>query len=261
MIEEKKKSKFFPTFVLLLGVIFIGVGVAWQLGYLDSFLIQIHLKEDNKKSNNRVDNTNSATIEEGSLDITSQQVVSLYNEVSNTKSKNYDYYYFQQDKLLVENMDNQFRLLLAFNNTLSTEETRTNEEMQKAYTNLFGAIEYKPETFDANCIEYTYDDKSLIYTHQQNAATCPSSGCNSKKEEILSAYQYADRIEITTAVAFVNTCELKYYTDYKYTNMVFDGKEYTKGILNTNKDKFDHYIYTFTLNNGKYVFTGVEKEA
>lgn len=263
-MEDKKKSKAFPIFVLLLGIIFVGLGVVCQLGYLDPVLENIGLKEKNTNSksdgNNKIDNTNSTTIEEGNLDVTNEQVVTLYNKISNTKSKDYDNYYYMQDKLLVENMDNKFRLLLAFNHITSTEDTRTNEEMQNAYADLFGNLEYKAEAFDSNCREYTYDEKTLLYAPSSKASTCPNGGCNSKKEEIISAYQYADRIEITTAVAFMNTCELKYYKDYKYSNVVLEGQEYAKGILNTHKDKFDHFIYTFSLKEGKYVFVGVEKE-
>ncbi len=260
MIEEKKKSKAFPIFVLFLGIVLIALGVVCQLGYLDPVLEQIGLKEASKEENNNTgENTNSTTIEEGSLEVNNEQVVSLYNKVNQTASQNYSDYYFKQDKLLVENMDNQFRLLLAFNNTTSQETTRSDEEMQNAYRDVFGEIEYQPETFDANCIEYTYDAATLTYTQEQDTTVCPSTGCNSKREEILSAYQYADRIEITTVVAFVNTCELKYYKDYEYSDMVFDGQEYSTGILTTNQDKFDHYVYTFTLTDGKYVFTGVAK--
>lgn len=257
-MEDKKKSKAFPTFVLLLGILFVGLGVVCQLGYLDPVLESIGLKEVKNNNNDKVDNTNSTTIEEGSLDITSEQILTLYNKVSNTKSKDYNNYYFMQDKLLVENMDNKFRLLLAFNSINDTQQGLTNDKMKEAYANIFGDLEYKAESFDSNCIEYTYDDKTLMYT-ASSSTTC-SSGCNSKQEEILSAYQYADRIEITTVVAFINTCELKYYKDYKYSNTVLEGVEYSKGILNNNKDKFDRYIYTFTLKDGKYIFTGVAKE-
>lgn len=260
MIEEKKKSKAFPIFVLFLGIVLIGLGVVCQLGYLDPVLEKIGLKEASTEENkNTEENTNNPTIEEGSLEVDNEQVLALYNKVSQTTSQNYSDYYFKQDKLLVENMDNKFRLLLAFHNTTSTETTRSDEEMQNAYRDLFGEVEYKPENFDVNCVEYTYDTNTLTYTQEGDATTCPSTGCNSRREEILSAYQYADRIEITTVVAFINTCELKYYKDYEYSDMVFDGKEYSNGILTTNQDKFDHYVYTFTLNDGKYIFTGVAK--
>lgn len=261
MIEDKKKSKAFPTFVLLLAIILIGLGVACQFGYLDPVLEKIGLKEKTtKKSTNKETTNNNSTIEEGALDISSEQVTNLYKKVSNTTSKKYSTYYFEQDKLLVENMDNAFRLMLAFNNTVSTSDTdsRTDEQMKTSYSDLFGSVEYKAEDFDSNCMEYKYDSKTTTYT--KSSSTACTSSCNAKKEAITSAYQYADRIEITTIVAFVDTCNFKYYKDYKYSNKVLEGVEYNNTTLEDNKDKFDHYIYTFTLKDNNYVFTGVSKE-
>ena len=262
MMEDKKKSKAFPTFVLILAILFIGTGVAVQFGYLDPVLEQIGLKEK-KQSTKKDGNTNAnsnTTIEEGKLDTNSEQVKSLYNRVSNITSKEYSTYYYEQDKLLTDNMDNKFRLLLAFNTLSKVDNSEiSEEEMKNAYANLFGKIEYKGESFDADCIEYKYDTSKSAY-FASSKEVCPSTGCKTKKEEILSAYQYADRVEITTVVAFSNTCDLKYYKDYKYANLVLEGSEYSKKLLEENQDKFDHYVYTFALNEGKYIFTGVSKE-
>lgn len=261
MIEEKKKSKAFPIFVLLLGIIFIGLGVTCQMGYLDPVLETIGLKEKDKKDA-PVKVEDNSTIEEGNLDINGEQVQSLYKKVNNTKATDYLDYYFRQDNLLVENMDNKFKLLLAFYSipNSSTLTTISDSEMKEAYTDIFGDIAYKGENFSPDCKEYIYDEKALTYTAKE--VNCRfTTGCNTKKEEILKAYQYPDRIEITTIVAFMNTCELKYYKDYKYSDLALEGKGYEKDTLKNNEDKFDHYTYTFTLTNNKYVFSGVKKEA
>lgn len=263
MIEDKKKGKAFPTFLLLLAIILIGLGVACQFGYLDPVLEQIGLKAKNYDSTSakKKNDKNTDTIEENALKKDDKEVVALYNKISNIRSKDYMNIYYQQDSLEIDKTDNKFKLLLAFNNLSDYNKLTTvnDEDMKKTYSDIFGNIEYKGETFDSNCREFVYNSESGSYTTEENASTCVLDGCKSKKEEILGGYKDANKIEIKTVVSFVNTCDKKYYKDYKYSSLAMEGETYKAGIIEKNQDKFDKYIYTFTLTDGSYVFTKVAK--
>ncbi len=185
-------------------------------------------------------------------------------------------YFFQNDQLLRENLENRFKLYLAIRQAISnhpeeyedTTKTLTisEEEVNRAAHTLFGDYEeVRQESISGNSCSYSnfkYDEKKKQYIQEPD-------DCENASEKnvftILKDQQIGEeKVELTVGVAYVgvnynpetDVLTYNYYTDKDMTNLIFTSTEYTMDDI---IDKVDSFKFTFVKEEDHLIFEKVEK--
>lgn len=181
-------------------------------------------------------------------------------------SEEYDYY-FNQDKLLVSDMDESILLNLVFYRLERLGELKDGvvEEslVKEEYKNVFGdnvsyamisSIVYK-------CGKYVYaksynDYEEPVYYFINTTSSCDYE--NTIVSSSIASYKYDDRIEIIQAVGY--TAEDGTYYDAGLTNKVIDEvlDEYTM-LGNDHLFKRYKYVFNYDEKEESYYFYSVER--
>ena len=146
------------------------------------------------------------------------------------------------------------------------------DTLKDVYERTFGPYTYSTvsQIYDGLCATYTYDAANKRYSHTGEEG-CGGTTAFSVHEKIISATKYSDRIEIVSAVFYLDPNNL--YKDYNKTTILetnpvpsntTSNQEERENIYNQyiedNKDNLEQYTYTYTLNkDGFYYLTSVER--
>ena len=276
-IMEEKKNKNMVVIIIILCLLL--VGAVGFIVYDKSF----RTSGNNNNINNNNDSDKEIDNKVESLNISSDFVKGLYN-----KTKYYEHIssrneYFSKDKLLVSSMSNDLKARIAIANMSESsilygedkfiEEVPVGEyfsekDLIEGFNKAFGknAVYNRIDkiAYSENELGYDYYDEEGIYY-----AIPGGSGYAvefSYDEDIISAYKYSDKIEITTALAYCGTVEgtnkKGCYADSKGKELIDSTVSETEKFSGVKyKDKLGQYKYTFTLDNsdGNYYFYSVEK--
>lgn len=172
-------------------------------------------------------------------------------------------------KLNRATIDSQGDIFAFYQN--ATGGAEVSEELVKtAYEKLFGPNTYQTvQTLIIGCDEYSYDSTAKKYIAN-------SIGCGDittwfePRERIITATKYNDRIEIVSAVVYIDKEENSLYKDYNKTEKLTDLStsyiaepkitEEINAYIKTNKDNLEQYTYTFKLNeDGFYYYSQVKR--
>lgn len=256
---------------ILIGII-VGVG---SLFIYDKFFAVKNNSE--KKENNTVKKEEIKTsAKEDILDIYSDQVQSLYNNVHNCFGKCYGYDFmnlYSNDNVNIDSLKTQafymaFDILLEEKGTNSSDGYKklnsfTYDEVNNKAKLLFGK-EFNVEEKKYNmCPGYTYDSTAKIYT-----ATELGCGCTGSPEgpitTLYKATQTENQIDIYESVIYskyieINDGYLEYYKDAAHRQKIEigicdDNFSSKKCIDNSTKYKF-----TYTLEDENYILKDITK--
>lgn len=289
------KKKSFVVIVIFLILIIIGLCayIAYDKGVFGN-------KE--KKENNTVEKKQEEKIEEKEekLDVNSEQVNTLINQIIGqtnniyTSGIKYFGYYFQNDELKAENVDDDIILYTALKKIISeknisltdyTNISISKDEITPVIKKIFGDVEYENKTIKITPCDpgtFIYDNNAGLYTVESHG--CGGANTSVINHKITDAVKKNDVIEITAAIVYANC-------GYEQQSADVPGKDYcTFGnsidenqkvvdndvILKTEiasndidslfnfdayMDKLNKYKFTFTRDdNDNYVFTKVEKK-
>ena len=269
---EEKKSKSSVVIIIVLLLIIIGL-----TGYI--LVEKDIIKLSTKSTTEEQQSPKKEAIDKVAIDKKNPYIQNWFNQVHG--------YAFQGDKEIYEKggntvaqMDNSYKFNIAMRESQSdiysyylnaTGGAEVPEEIvKKEYENLFGPNTYQSvQTLTVGCDEYSYDSTAKKYIAK-------SFGCGSTTtffapiEEIISAIKYNDRIEIISAVVYIDKEENSLYKDYNKTEKLTDmsasyiadpkATEELTTYIKTNKDNLEQYTYTFKLNeDGFYYYREVKR--
>ena len=123
-----------------------------------------------------------------------------------------------------------------------------------------------------NCLILTYDSIAKRYSYTGTSG-CGGTSSFDVYEKIINATKYIDRIEIVSAVFYIDGTTQQIYKDYNKTTSLgvnplpsntTSNQEERENTYNQyiedNKDNLEQYKYTYTLNeDGFYYLTSVER--
>ena len=146
------------------------------------------------------------------------------------------------------------------------------DTLKDVYERTFGPNTYSTvnQIYDGVCVTLNYDATNKRYSYIGSIG-CGGTSAFSVHEKIISATKYSDRIEIVSAVFYLDPNNL--YKDYNKTTILetnpvpsntTSNQEERENIYNQyiedNKDNLEQYTYTYTLNkDGFYYLTSVER--
>lgn len=272
-MEEKtaKKKKYF-LFYINLFLVFVVIGLVFYI-LADDGVIEVpsidKIVEDtiNRKSDSKGKYTD--------IGVENASVIELFNNVHNVlNASGIDQMVFNNDELKLDDMDENYKIGLAFNLFKNKgiysdgEQSYTYEDVKNAYENIFGPKTFKDEArFSLNCGQYTLDDNKEYYVNE-NASVCGASSSFHLVEHILSVKKYSSSLDITSGVVFYDSDEQAVFKDYNMKKKVSDvvlGDEdevlnELKNYIQKNTDSVQQYTYSFKLGeDGFYYYTGVKK--
>ena len=148
------------------------------------------------------------------------------------------------------------------------------DTLKDIYEKTFGPNTYHQvnQITDGICMTLTYDATNKRYSYIGETG-CGGATVFSVHEKIISATKYNDRIEIVSAVVYLDGMSNQMYKDYNKTTSLGEllinenttnnsekrENTYNK-YIEDNKDKLEQYTYTYTLNeDGFYYLTSVER--
>lgn len=287
MKESKGKNIFIVILVLLV------LGLSGYIVY-DKF---IKNESDNKPEENV--NEREEKTEYKSLNITSNEVTSLYkrfdvlNDREGIGGNFYSGYLYRTDSLNDSEIPDDVKVLVGLDNALKecgTCETDADyggsflsipkANLDKQVKKIFGNVEYKTvntKAVDCSNQGYTYNQEKDTY--ETTIYGC--GGSFSKfRDEIIKAEKNDKELNIYVRVAFfepitgndsTDACASWYvmdcvtnvevYSDYAKKNKIFDTKEdYTQAsFLEKNKEKLPQYKLNFKISGNEYYFNSVTK--
>ena len=149
------------------------------------------------------------------------------------------------------------------------------ETLKNLYEKTFGPNTYKSVdsiTDSMNCLTLTYDEIYQRYITKEEGG-CGGSSTFSTYEKIIKVTKYNNRIEILSAVVYLDGMSQQMYKDYNKTtslgallvneNITNNSEEREKAYnkyIEENKDKLEQYKYIYKLNeDGFYYLMGVER--
>lgn len=227
-------------------------------------------KQDSIDGNQNTDSNNSDN-EFVELSTTDEIVNKLMENVKtptmlshNIKDGYYYVYFYLKDKITIETMDNQMKLLLGFQK-LNFPNKVTSETLKNALTEIFGKnISYFDEEMNIYvCPKYEYNNN--IYTAYSG---CGGAFFPKYDKKIVKSLKYNNKIEIYEQVIYI---KYKFINNEREPSMIelYNADTETKlgeTSIDSNqdnfeiyKDKLSTYKYTFNLEDGNYYFYSVEK--
>ena len=199
------------------------------------------------------------------------------------------YEYYKKDKLLANEMSNEFKVTIAFdyadkyfstddekNEYMSYDEnylaTIRGEKIKEVYEVIFGKDTYKPAKGIYACEElrYFYNEKTGNYYEKDSNWGCGSGGPDTYGKKIISTNSKANKLEIVLIQYDYLTKEVAKDYEMEYTGKLYDytndkvisikkDSDSWENEINNNINKFSHYKFTFNKEGNNYVLYSVEK--
>ena len=264
MEEKKNKKGLGPGFMVILVVLFLVGGV---LGFAASKILDEPVKKDNTEEKEKKE-AKKEDVKEEELDVNSEQVTTLFQNITTGNTKYCGFYGFFTDKKMTINdldLETQEQIMLSklykdlYNaeNSVTTGKTYTKEEVEKVYKQLFGKdYKVKHESIKS-CPSFSYDEGTGKYTIGDHncGGTC---GPYATSGEVVKAVKKGEIIVLDIKILFSDGNA--FYTDYAKTQKVeVEADEYgNPNSLSVRKEKGTSYKATFKLEDGNYVFVSVE---
>ena len=284
---EKKKNKGLIVFIVLLIICIMGL-VFYIL--VDKDIIKLNNNtvenEQVEKNNSKDDNKEKDT--RVKLDPENSNIKYLFNNAHHL-SIGPETQIYRDGGYKVSEMTNDEKFTLLSNQWFSEMKThpdylrQTNDQitvldeetLESLYERTFGPNTYERVnqiTDSTDCIILTYDETYQGYSTREEVG-CGGTSAFSVHEKIISATKYSDRIEIVSAVVYLDGMSNQMYKDYNKTTSLGEllinenttnnsekrENTYNK-YIEDNKDKLEQYTYTYTLNeDGFYYLTSVER--
>lgn len=218
--------------------------------------------------------TNNKKEQKELLAIDDKLVVSLYNEVELGRSYSSpagSYYFYSADKLVVDKMNYNFLKSMVYEQLVKEEKVvyskkgieLPGKDFEKSFHDLFGeAIAYDTNSFLSTC------GTKFDYLKDENEYFVVVDGCGATSDELyydkmVSAYQYSDRIEIISSVAWGDSNTGTLYTGKDKTKEIgkisSENKTLEDVLKNANNSELTQYKYTYNLEkDGNYSFYSIE---
>lgn len=230
-------------------------------------------KTDSKKNSEKQNVEDKK--ESGKTVTVTDEMEKLLDSVSIPIYSSYESYYYTNDKITVDDMDNQVKLLIGVNNYLSNKNdgefltSMTKDKMKKELEKIFGQnVNYTDENISAGaCYGFTSTYDNGIYTF--------NGGCGGLfipyyEKQITKAIEYDDKLELFVQAIYVNydTDEYDGNNDSTFKYVLFDADKKTKidtisgdnqPNVSNYKDQLSTYKFTFNKDNNNYYFYSVEK--
>ena len=284
---EKKKNNGLIVFIVLLIICIMGL-VFYIL--VDKDIIKLNNNtvenEQVEKNNSKDDNKEKDT--RVKLDPENSNIKYLFNNAHHL-SIGPETQIYRDGGYKVSEMTNDEKFTLLSNQWFSEMKThpdylrQTNDQitvldeetLESLYERTFGPNTYERVnqiTDSTDCIILTYDETYQGYSTREEVG-CGGTTAFSVHEKIISATKYNDRIEIVSAVVYLDGMSNQMYKDYNKTTSLGEllinenttnnsekrENTYNK-YIEDNKDKLEQYTYTYTLNeDGFYYLTSVER--
>ncbi len=284
---EKKKNNGLIVFIVLLIICIMGL-VFYIL--VDKDIIKLNNNtvenEQVEKNNSKDDNKEKDT--RVKLDPENSNIKYLFNNAHHL-SIGPETQIYRDGGYKVSEMTNDEKFTLLSNQWFSEMKThpdylrQTNDQitvldeetLESLYERTFGPNTYERVnqiTDSTDCIILTYDETYQGYSTREEVG-CGGTSAFSVHEKIISATKYSDRIEIVSAVVYLDGMSNQMYKDYNKTTSLGEllinenttnnsekrENTYNK-YIEDNKDKLEQYTYTYTLNeDGFYYLTSVER--
>ena len=279
---EKKSNKGVIVLIVLLILCIIGL-VSYIL--VDKNIIKLN---NTTVENEQVEENNTSEDDNGiEINVDNENINALFNNAHHL-SIGIETQIYRDGGYKVSDMttDEKFTLLASqWYNELNThidyigqtndQITELNEEtLKNLYERTFGPNTYErpAQITDGLCGTFIYDEVYQGYI-ERNGGGCGGTSAFGVHEKIISATKYNDRIEIVSAVVYLDGMSQQMYKDYNKTtslgellineNTTNNSEErentYNK-YIEDNKDNLEQYTYTYTLNeDGFYYLTSVER--
>lgn len=275
-VEPKKKGKGLIIFVLILIIIILCLTL-YILGDKGVINVPFITKEETTtESKDKVKEEKAKVVD---LDVEDANVVELFNNAHYGAGIGPDEKIFNNSKLTLVDMDENYKLGLAANLFKLYEITDPNtgvvsvslDAVKNAYEKIFGPNTFtNMTTINLGCPIYKYNSKTKEY---ETTDGCGGTTGMMVQEKIISAKKYSDKIEITSAAVYYGEVHTLYRDFNKKTTLkTLTESEALNEVGNTvydrviipyiekNKDDLEQYTYTFELNeDGFYYYTGVER--
>ncbi len=195
----------------------------------------------------------------------------------NTLPEEYYGYFFQNDELKVDDMDNKIKIYMAIRKIVADNPTTylntdkkleiNASDVEKALTILFGKdVKYKHDSLSGNACSYTdfkYDKENNLYT--QMPSDCDELAKSTIYTEVVNTTEEDDKIIISEKVAFINfdynleEKKIYYYVygDSKTTDLIATVESYG---IDSCRESVPTYQFTFLKDkeNGTYYLDKVE---
>lgn len=225
---------------------------------------------ENKKTSNdqNLENKNKGK----EINVT-KEMYDLINKTTPPQDSSYETYFYTNDKVTVESMDNQLKLLLGasnYNREIPNQISMTKENMEFQLKDIFGPnINYTDESFSAgSCYGNIAEYNNNYYRFEGG---CGGMYMPYYKNKITKAISYDDRLEL-----FVQALYFSYDMD-QFDGMnesslklnLFDADQKKKidtisntedDVISNYQDQLTTYKYTFLKEKDHYYFTSVEKQ-
>ena len=268
---ENKKSR-----GVIIFIIFLILCIAGLVSYILIDKDIIKLSNSNKENNqiNITEDKQEAEDDKGiSIDITNENVITLYNNAHQSKTQIYKEGGYKVSEMSEED---KFTLLATQWHPLMEQKSSSNPDnpnwtlyldedtLKNIYERTFGPNTYHQvnQITDGVCTTLTYDATQKRYSYVGKYG-CGGYSAFSAHEKIIKATKYSDRIEIISAVVYSDAMSDQMYKDYNKTTslggLLPDENSYDK-YIEDNKDNLEQYTYTYTLNkDGFYYLDSVKR--
>ena len=171
-------------------------------------------------------------------------------------------YFYKQDRN-VNSLDNYIILTIALNELPSetSNDTFTKKQVEKSVRKIFGDVDFKHESIETSCGEYSYDSKKEIYVSDMG---CSGDGPQTFSE-VSDVKLNGEEIIIINKVAFTDfdysSGIASIYKDPQLEYLIKYNYDYNKNEEKQYINKYDSYKWKFIKgNNGNYIFKSVEKD-
>ena len=239
-------------------------------------IVTFFISQDKMKSNEATPEATAQPTDPAEVKTPDYYTVINYLNL-NTLPKEYYGYFFQNNELSADDMDNQIKIYMAIrkivadnpNAYLNTDKKLeiNASDVEKALTTLFGKeVEYEHTSLNGNACSYTdfkYDKESKLYT--QMPSEYLDAARNTIYTELVSTNEDEDKIVISEKVAIINfdyNLEAKktyyyVYRDLAATDLIATVENYG---IDSCRDSVPTYQFTFLKDkeSGSYYFDKVE---
>jgi len=211
-------------------------------------------KEPNLPDINEPENLGTA------LSIDDKDLVDIHQLIRTNYACDGENHLFNEAKKTVNDFsETEIMMLLLNQMKIPLKKNFTYEQINNQAKRTFGKSYTLEKKNYESCPKYNLNQETGEYIYDENYP-CGFTCATSVVERKLSATKYKDRIELETVVAFL-TPDGAYY-DSKHQELIeaLDENNTSEFTIATDKiTKYPHYRYTFTLEDGHYYFTSIEK--
>ncbi len=256
----KKKHTFLKFFITLLIGIIIGSSAT---GY---FLVEVYNPFEKKEKVVKKEETKE---EKQELDVESYLVSSLVDRLHSNESFENEMQLYASKKVDADVLDKNYVDTLMVNEAkrenIGKDEDLTPDIFKKALETIFGnnTSFVVPEEDFGECPKYTYDKEKGIF--KESSTECKTDDTKTIERTTTKAVLTKDKLEITEAVAFLNTQDKKVYTKVDANGELSEEVEdydIDNFLIKRDEDKVNKYKYTFIYDEetGNYIFESISLE-